>query len=180
MRRTSLTFALLFSIATIGAPAARATTYTATFDCIISGTSVCALFPTATNGPYTFPLSTAIDGAPMGISFDGVNFTLYLFYLDAPGDTYTWSTQFYPSAPSVPSQDTFAFNDPTANSYGTWGGNSTVVFPTENGTLFFTASAPAPPSLVPEPGSLALLFTGMAGLLLLLRKRIAHRLRRGY
>ena len=180
MRKISLAFAVLFSIATIGVPGARATTYTPTFECIISGTSGCALLPTATNGPYTFPAPNVILGPVMDISFDGVNVTLYITSQEAPGDSYTWSTTFYASAPSVPSQDIFDLTDTTTSFYGTGATGSSVVFPTENGLAYFTASASAPPSLVPEPDSLVLLFTGMAGLLLVLRKRIARCLRGTY
>ena len=174
MRKISSAFTALLAIATIAVPGARASTYTPTFECIISGTSGCALLPTATNGPYTFPAPNAILGPLMNISFDGVTVGLYITSQEFPGDSYTWSTGFIQSQ----FQDTFDLTDVTTGVYGTWAGPSTPVFPTENGLLYFTASAP--PSLVPEPGSLALLFTGMVGLLLVFRKRIARCLRGAY
>jgi PEP-CTERM motif len=150
----------------IGAPAAHADTiYTPTFTCNLGCTA-----PTAPTAP-----DVAFPSPSLTVTFIGQTFDVTLSSVDLPSDQYFWYLQpdlEFISANNLYVWDVYlGINDNTGSDYyfsSTTQYVTTSYYNGADGPLAFT------PSTVPEPGTLALMFTGMIGLLLVSRKRIAQ------
>jgi hypothetical protein len=155
--RKSLWIILAISFLVLGAPNARADSYTATFTGFLSPGALDVTFPAPT---------LTIDYDWIFIPPANRPFIITLPAIDSPGDTYTWQIGIHP-LPDPPCEVCFEIFDSTTNerSGDDFGNNNGPIFITGIGPLVFT------PVATPEPSSIAMLLFGAGIILLVARKR---------
>ena len=165
MRRTSWVIAVGFILA-IGFPSAKAGTFTPTFSC----TGSCSSIPTAED--VSFPSPSILETWGNGSNITGMG----LLSSDQPGDTYTWINSLVPGAEGPQVADfTLSITDVTTGdsqfATGTIGiGDPSFVGFSDSGTLTFLPSD-STVAAVPEPSTWALMILGFAGIGLMAYRR---------